>query len=109
VTERIDGATPLGSVTQTVIWHQAGQLVARMHRMGVFHADLNVFNILLDSQARLWLIDFDRSWQGILSDNQRKANIDRLLRSVKKVRSEDGLKLFDAFLAGYDLAYESGG
>ena len=105
ITQRISGAEPLSRSRDLVTWQRAGELIAQMHRLGVYHADLNVFNLLLDGQGRLWLIDFDRSWQGVLTHTQRKNNLSRLLRSVHKVLPELGHAYFDALLYGYDTAY----
>jgi 3-deoxy-D-manno-octulosonic acid kinase len=37
-----------------------GATLARFHRAGAYHADLNAHNILLDPYGQWWLIDFDR-------------------------------------------------
>ncbi len=37
-----------------------GRLIARFHRAGLDHADLNAHNILFDGNGHGWLIDFDR-------------------------------------------------
>ena len=64
-------------------WQQLGALIARFHQAGVYHSDLNCHNILLDSKAQFWLIDFDKcallpagAWQ--------QANLARLQRSLRK-------------------------
>ncbi len=85
MTARIAGARPLAQVDNAEVWHSAGCVIADMHRLGVWHADLNVFNILVDDKARVWLIDFDRGRLGHLTDTQRVDNLSRLLRSVRKV------------------------
>ncbi|MGA7296300.1 MAG: 3-deoxy-D-manno-octulosonic acid kinase [Rhodanobacteraceae bacterium] len=62
-----------------------GECVGRFHAHGVFHADLNAHNILLDGDDKVSLIDFDRcrirppqvSWQ--------QANLARLHRSLMKL------------------------
>ncbi|PID60722.1 MAG: 3-deoxy-D-manno-octulosonic acid kinase [Gammaproteobacteria bacterium] len=87
------------------LWQGVGRLVARFHRHGVCHADLNTHNIMLDPDTRLpdglghdipsiALIDFDRgSLRGStdIEDWPDKApawaarNLARLERSVRKV------------------------
>lgn len=64
-------------------WRAVGAAVAQMHSAGVYHADLNCHNILLDAAGKVWLIDFDRcgrrppgAWQG--------GNLQRLRRSLRK-------------------------
>ena len=88
LTARIAGATPLSQANRPEIWSNAGRVIAEMHRLGAWHADLNVFNILIDDQAQVWLIDFDRGHLGHLTDAQRADNLSRLLRSVRKVVPE---------------------
>jgi 3-deoxy-D-manno-octulosonic acid kinase len=73
-----------------------------MHQLGVWHADLNVYNILFDDQAKVWLIDFDRSrLMAFLTPAQRAQNLSRLLRSLKKLslthERECWLALSDAY------------
>lgn len=86
-------------------WLEIGRTVARFHLQGVFHADLNAHNLLLDGSRRVWLIDFDRGdlrEPGLWCD----ANLARLRRSILKVC--DALPpgrfnetLWTALLAGY--------
>ena len=44
----------------SISWQNIGQCLARFRRAGVFHADLNLSNILTDSSGNNYLIDFDR-------------------------------------------------
>jgi 3-deoxy-D-manno-octulosonic acid kinase len=85
LTVRIPDAQPLARVTDPELWAQAGREIARMHAFGVWHADLNVYNIMVDVDNRIWLIDFDRSRYSPVNDGLRAENLSRLLRSVRKV------------------------
>jgi 3-deoxy-D-manno-octulosonic acid kinase len=44
-----------------------------------------VYNIMVDTDNRIWLIDFDRSRYSPVNDGLRAENLSRLLRSVRKV------------------------
>ncbi|WP_107851191.1 3-deoxy-D-manno-octulosonic acid kinase [Oceanimonas marisflavi] len=64
-------------------WQGIGQTIRRFHNAGLYHADLNSHNVLLDDSGKSWLIDFDKchfrqpgSWA--------KENMERLLRSFRK-------------------------
>ena len=65
------------------IWQRIGATVAMFHREQVYHHDLNIHNIMLDSEQKIWLIDFDRC---CIKTGQRwkQSNLDRLLRSLQK-------------------------
>lgn len=67
-------------------WAQVGELIARFHRHHVYHADLNVNNILLDGEGNIYLIDFDKSgiWP-YFRQFWAKANLRRLQRSLGKL------------------------
>jgi len=61
-----------------------GALIRRMHDLGVFHADLQVRNILVGAE-RPFLIDFDRARvSGSLGSWSRARNLLRLRRSFQK-------------------------
>ncbi|MER2491881.1 3-deoxy-D-manno-octulosonic acid kinase [Catenovulum sediminis] len=70
------------------IWQNIGKTIAEFHLKGVYHADLNIHNIMLDEQGQTWLIDFDRgqiidpkvSWQ--------QNNLKRLLKSFHKEKGK---------------------
>jgi len=65
-------------------------LVRRMHASGLYHADLNLKNILIsrDDSRRLFIIDWDKSTQaqGPLMHDARQRNVIRLCRSAEKLR-----------------------
>ncbi|MBB3226863.1 3-deoxy-D-manno-octulosonic acid kinase [Luteibacter sp. Sphag1AF] len=63
---------------------RVGELVARFHREGVWHADLNAHNVLLNQQG-LHLIDFDRGQLRTPAQGWRRGNLQRLKRSLIKV------------------------
>lgn len=67
-------------------WEAAGALVARFHRAGLDHADLNAHNLLFDGAGHGWLIDFDRARLRAPGATWQRNNLDRLLRSLHKLR-----------------------
>ena len=66
-------------------WIAIGSVIRRFHEKGVYHADLNANNIMLDEGGRCFLIDFDRC--GIRKTNLKwqKDNLLRLKRSLNKI------------------------
>ena len=88
-------------------WEAVGQLVARFHRAGLEHADLNAHNLLFDGQGRGWMIDFDRSRLRIPASGWREANLLRLQRSLRKQRGGRALGEVDAAFAQLRAAYDA--
>ena len=75
-----------------------GALVARFHREGIWHADLNAHNVLVTAEA-LYLIDFDRGRQRRPGDAWQQANLQRLRRSLVKLgAAEQGEAVFEETL-----------
>lgn len=90
LTVRIPGIEPLSqriaaSTCTELFWFELGQGIHRFHKAGVFHADLNAYNVQLGPRDELWLLDFDR---GRLRPpgTWRQQNLARLHRSLRKVR-----------------------
>ena len=93
-------------------WEEAGRMIARFHRAGLDHADLNAHNILFDDAGRGWLIDFDRGVLRIPATRWRERNLKRLLRSLLKLRGarsrEDVEQDYARLRRAYDLAWNRG-
>src|SRR5690606_31485881 len=85
------------------------QAIFAMHEAGVWHADLNAYNILLDEAGQAWLIDFDRARRRAMGAKLRHANLLRLRRSMIKVAGEKGLDCWVQISRAYEqLAAASG-
>lgn len=112
--ERLAGVTSLATLAQELRapWEEAGRLIARFHRAGLQHADLNAHNILFDEQGKGWLIDFDRGRLRIPATGWREQNLARLLRSLLKLRGsrsdEDVRQDFARLRRAYDQAWSRG-
>lgn len=88
--ERIPGTASLAQRLAAGVdapdWEGVGRLLARFHRAGVRHADLNAHNILVDAHGRHYLIDFDRGRLRRPEPHWRESNLARLWRSLRKLR-----------------------
>ena len=88
ITERIPDARDLLQVLRhtqdSEFYRELGKFIAEFHRHGVYHADLNIQNILQDGSGKFWLIDFDRA--KLLPPNKtwQVRTLERLLRSFNK-------------------------
>lgn len=67
-------------------WQTIGQMIRRFHDAQINHADLNSHNILLDTDGKAWLIDFDKGKQH-QGEAWKTANLGRLLRSLRKEKA----------------------
>jgi len=67
------------------VWSSVGVCVRRFHEAGVWHADLNARNILLDANRDVHLIDFDRARFTPGKAVNGKGNLRRLKRSLTKL------------------------
>ena len=93
---RIAGAQALASRLDRADPAAVAQAIAAMHAAGVWHADLNAYNILFDADDHVWLIDFDRARLGVVSPGQAEKNRLRLRRSLVKVAGARGAQWWDA-------------
>ncbi len=69
------------------LWVQLGSLIARFHNHGVYHADLNIKNIML-AEDLFYLIDFDRGELKTPKRAWQNTNIARLRRSLDKEKGK---------------------
>jgi len=92
-------------------WQHLGAELHRFHHAGVFHADLNAYNLQVDPDDSLYLLDFDRGKMLPPGQWQQK-NIGRLHRSLRKIKTADpkihfANKNWEQFLQGYFQASRS--
>jgi 3-deoxy-D-manno-octulosonic acid kinase len=76
-----------GAPARAALAAAAGRAIGRLHAAGVFHADLNVSNILIRPGPEVVLVDFDRArlTRGPLAPRARRQNLARLTRSLAKL------------------------
>ncbi|WP_094842798.1 3-deoxy-D-manno-octulosonic acid kinase [Bordetella genomosp. 11] len=98
---RLPDVRPLALVLDQPVWDVAADAIARMHQAGVWHADLNAYNILVDARGKAWIIDFDRGRQGGVSGRGKQRNIERLRRSLEKVAGRTGLDFYEKLARAY--------
>lgn len=110
ITQRIPNARPLQEVlfdgpVPSDLWKAVGANVRRLHDHGVFHSDLNCRNIMIDTEDKVWFIDFDKC-EKRRPGNWTRANLDRLHRSLEKTGAgheavQWNKRDWDDFLEGY--------
>ncbi|QDH70539.1 3-deoxy-D-manno-octulosonic acid kinase [Marilutibacter alkalisoli] len=90
--DRIDNVASLADhaveAADAAPWEDAGRLVAKTHRVGLDHADLNAHNLLFNGTGKGWVIDLDRGALRIPATGWRERNLKRLRRSLLKLRGE---------------------
>jgi len=85
-----DGSLSPEPAVEERLWRNVGELIARFHLAGVYHADLNAHNIMLDEEGTISLLDFDRGRIRALPEDPSIAgwcldNMRRLERSLNKI------------------------
>lgn len=76
---------------KSLLSERVAQAIFTMHRLGVYHADLNGFNILLTRNNTVYIIDFDKSRQRVVSKGQAEKNLNRLERHLCKLLGNQGV------------------
>jgi 3-deoxy-D-manno-octulosonic acid kinase len=89
ITERLATVGTLAECLATgalsiLTWISIGRCIRRFHDLGVCHADLNAHNLLLNEDAKVYMIDFDRC-ELRRAGLWRDGNLVRLRRSLEKV------------------------
>ena len=110
ITVRIPNVRPLSQVIaeserNARFWSSVGAAIHGFHEAGVYHADMNAYNIQIDDKDKLWMLDFDKGelrrpgpWQ--------QQTLSRLHRSLVKIHGLNPALHFsrsnwDALLEGY--------
>ena len=69
-------------------WQSVGAAIHEFHAAGVYHADMNAYNLQIDKDGLLWMLDFDKGslkppgpWQ--------QQTLSRLHRSLHKIKNLD--------------------
>ncbi|OEE26209.1 3-deoxy-D-manno-octulosonic acid kinase [Aliivibrio fischeri] len=88
LSEKIPNAQDLVSILQEKplskeMYQKVGNEIRKMHAAQVNHTDLNIHNILIDDNDKVWIIDFDKCYQQ-KGDDWKQGNWDRLKRSFVK-------------------------
>lgn len=97
----------LGEVWQlTSLWSRIGTMLAGFHRAGCDHPDLTAHNVLVDSDRRPFLVDFDNASLKPAGDWSR-AGIARFKRSLRKVSLETGTEFHEAAWETLVAAYSA--
>ena len=86
-------------------WQRLGYVIAQFHHEGIYHADLNAKNILLDADKKFYVIDFDKGCFR-KAGRWKTSNLKRLQRSLMKFLARNEAFHFDsqawqAFNKGY--------
>ena len=89
ITVRVPDIVPLSQYIadndpDEAFWHACGEAIQEFHEAGVYHADMNAYNVQIDSDGLLWLLDFDK---GALRQPGRwqQETLNRLHRSLHKI------------------------
>lgn len=110
ITVRIPGVDALSACIAAkrrdhVFWTAIGAAIREFHSEGLYHADMNAHNLMIDATNNLWMIDLDRGELRPPGPWQQKT-LARLRRSLEKIASADPRVRFAAedweqLLAGY--------
>tara|TARA_R110002049_G_scaffold9444_11_gene48071 strand:+ start:1248 stop:1979 length:732 start_codon:yes stop_codon:yes gene_type:complete len=116
ITVRIPAARPLSQFIadgprEREFWAGIGAAIYEFHANGVYHADMNAYNLQIDAQEKLWMLDFDKGRLRAPGPWQQQT-LDRLQRSLKKICTLDPSLYFrrrdwEALLEGYFNASRS--
>ncbi len=92
-------------------WQSVGASIWKFHKAGVYHADMNAYNLQVDNDGDVWMLDFDKgslrppgTWQ--------QQTLSRLHRSLEKIIALDPKLYFrrenwEQLLEGYFNASKS--
>ena len=111
LTQRIPGAASMaerltGGTMSSEAWAAIGRAIRRLHTEGVYHADLNAHNIVLNDQGEVFFVDFDRGDIREPAPGWQKQNMRRLYRSLRKLdRARSDFNFSEVTWSDLDDAY----
>ena len=93
ITVRVPDIVPLSQyiadhVPDEAFWNSVGAAICEFHQAGVYHADMNAYNLQIDSDGLLWMLDFDKGGLRAPGTWQQKS-LSRLHRSLFKIVNLD--------------------
>ena len=116
ITVRIPNVVPLSAAIATKaqsadFWESLGRAVHEFHAHGVYHADMNAYNLQIDADGDLWMLDFDRG-KLLPPGHWQQRTLSRLHRSLEKIVTLNPKLHFrpenwEEFLSGYFNASRS--
>lgn len=97
---------------RAMLLEAAARSVKQMHRKGIYHGDLNLKNIVVRREGEGfvgYIIDLDKArlFPGEVSASRSRRNLERLLRSARKLDPERrhlSAQAWDRFLRSYQEA-----
>ena len=89
-------------------WRRIGGMLRRFHDHGVDHPDLTAHNILVDTQGRVFLVDFDNAVLREPEGPWMRRGLARFERSLRKVALETGTSFDEASWQMLREAYAEG-
>jgi 3-deoxy-D-manno-octulosonic acid kinase len=77
-------------IVRGLVLHRVREVIDAMHERGLFHADLNLHNVMVENASESFavkLLDLDKArlGTGALNTARRRANYARLIRSARKL------------------------
>jgi len=100
ITVRIPDVMPLSQYIaenepDDAFWQSVGAAIHDFHGAGVYHADMNAYNLQIDDSGKLWMLDFDKGALRPLGAWQQQT-LGRLHRSLHKIVGLDPKLIFRA-------------
>jgi 3-deoxy-D-manno-octulosonic acid kinase len=84
------------------LFKKSGLLIRQIHDLGVYHTDLHIKNLLLDSSGNLWVLDLDKAYQfDLLPEFMKQMNLKRFMRSIKKWQTKGRIHLPDEWASSF--------
>ena len=100
ITVRIPNVVPLSQYIaeherDEAFWRSIGTAIQKFHQAGVYHADMNAYNLQIDDDGDVWMLDFDK---GTLKEpgHWQQETLSRLHRSLEKILVMDPMLHYQA-------------